>query len=230
MLYDFYVGLDLGQAQDYTALVVVEELVWDPREKRGWISRTQLPRGYAKPLKWPKKRWASSFRAGRPPLHVRHLQRFALGTSYPTIVQETRTLLDRQPLRDNSVLVVDATGVGAPVVDLLDRAGLGSVAVNITGGNKVTRGHGSRTMNVPKRDLVSAVKVLLQNGRLKVADELSEASTLKGELGNFRVKITSTAHDTYGVWREGVHDDLVLAVALACWYREWYNAYEGLQW
>ena len=27
-------------------------------------------------------------------------------------------------------------------------------------------------------------------------------------------------HDTYGAWREGVHDDLVLATALACWYAE----------
>ena len=29
-----------------------------------------------------------------------------------------------------------------------------------------------------------------------------------------------TAHDSYGAWREKEHDDLVLAVALACWYGE----------
>jgi hypothetical protein len=27
----------------------------------------------------------------------------------------------------------------------------------------------------------------------------------------------STAHDSYEAWREGDHDDLVLATALACW-------------
>jgi hypothetical protein len=27
-------------------------------------------------------------------------------------------------------------------------------------------------------------------------------------------------HDQHGAWREGTHDDLVLAVALACWYGE----------
>jgi len=32
------------------------------------------------------------------------------------------------------------------------------------------------------------------------------------------VKITAKAHDIYEPWREGIHDDLVLAVALACWY------------
>jgi hypothetical protein len=35
-----------------------------------------------------------------------------------------------------------------------------------------------------------------------------------------RSRITSHAHDIYGAWREGAHDDLVLATALACWYGE----------
>ncbi len=35
------------------------------------------------------------------------------------------------------------------------------------------------------------------------------------------MKIDSkTAHDSYEAWREGVHDDLVLSVALACWTAE----------
>lgn len=41
---------------------------------------------------------------------------------------------------------------------------------------------------------------------------------LSGELQNFKVKINpETAHDSYGAWREGQHDDLVLAVALGLW-------------
>jgi len=63
--------------------------------------------------------------------------------------------------------------------------------------------------------------VLFQAGRLKVAAELPAARLLVEELLNFRVKINvKTAHDSYEAWREGVHDDLVLAVALACWYEE----------
>jgi hypothetical protein len=30
----------------------------------------------------------------------------------------------------------------------------------------------------------------------------------------------STGHDSYEAWRESIHDDLVLAVSLACWYGE----------
>ena len=61
--------------------------------------------------------------------------------------------------------------------------------------------------------------MLLQTGRLKVAAGLKDARTLVHELLRFRVKIDPlTAHDSYGAWREGAHDDLVLAVAIAVWY------------
>ena len=65
------------------------------------------------------------------------------------------------------------------------------------------------------------MQVLLQAERLKVAEELPDATVLVQELLNFRVKIDLlTAHDSYGAWREGQHDDLVLATAVACWYGE----------
>jgi hypothetical protein len=64
---------------------------------------------------------------------------------------------------------------------------------------------------------VSVVQVALQNRTLKIANELAEAETLARELQNFTVKITDSANDVYGAWREGTHDDLVLAVALALW-------------
>ena len=70
------------------------------------------------------------------------------------------------------------------------------------------------------------IQVLLQNSRLRIAEGLSLAETLKKELLNFRVKIDpKTAHDSYEHWREGDHDDLVLAAAMACWFRQWFNAH-----
>ena len=175
----FIVGLDLGQAQDFTALAVIE----------------RVEGGY----------------------HVRHLERFPLGTVYPAIVERVAALMEREPLRGQATLVVDATGVGAPVVDLLQAAGLDPVAVTITGGDQVSQVERNH-YRVPKRDLVSTLQVLLQSARLKVAESLPEARTLVQELLNFQVRITAAAHDTYGTWREGQHDDLVLATALACWW------------
>ena len=150
--------------------------------------------------------------------HCRHLQRYPLGTPYPEIVGNVRTLLDDPTLRGRCLVVADATGVGAPVVDLLFAVGVPCVAVNIHGGDTVIGG-GNR-WKVPKRDLVGILQVLLQTERLKFAADLPEAPTLINELLSYRVKISPlTAHDSYNA-REGAHDDLVLAVALAAWYPE----------
>ena len=43
---------------------------------------------------------------------------------------------------------------------------------------------------------------------------------LMQEMRAFRVKITRAANETFGARREGDHDDLVLAVALAAWWGE----------
>ena len=61
------------------------------------------------------------------------------------------------------------------------------------------------------------MQVLLQSRRLQVARGLPMASVLVRELETFRVKITSSANETFEAWRERDHDDLVLAVAMAAW-------------
>jgi hypothetical protein len=131
-----------------------------------------------------------------------------------------------KPIRQrllHTVLLIDKTGVGAAVVDSLWQAQLRPLGITIHGGSSVTsEAYGFR---VPKRDLVAAVQTLLQNGRLRIAEGLELAPTLKRELLSFRVKVDPrTAHDSYEHWREADHDDLVLATALACWYREYVNS------
>jgi hypothetical protein len=172
----FFVGLDLGQSQDYTAVSVIES-------KEGTYQ-------------------------------IRHLQRFRLGTSYPDVVVHVQRMMEQLP---EARLVVDNTGVGRPVVDLFRIAGLPLVPVTITGGNAVN--HEKGVWFVPKRDLVGALSVAFQTGTLKIAESLPDAKTLVDELLNFKVKINvKTAHDSYEAWREGVHDDLVLAVAMGLWW------------
>lgn len=149
-----------------------------------------------------------------------HLQRFPMNVPYPNMVGAVTKLVTRPPLAQ-APLVVDQTGVGRPVVDLL-RQSVGAqrvIPVTITSGKFPTlEPDGSR--HVPKKDLVTCLLGLLEDRRLKVARSHPEARTLVQELLNFKVEITPSAHETFGAWRHGQHDDLVLAVALACWWAE----------
>jgi len=235
--YMFYLGLDLGQSQDYTALAIIEEQLF---VSEAWANDILFQEDYARGLKpgWvspssltPERAGAALYLQewfGRPaevPLAVRHLERFPLGTKYTDVVERVASLVRSHPLAQlPSVLLVDKTGVGAAVLDSFTHAGIGAVALTLHGGSSVNRDPKRAGYRVPKRDLVGAAQVLLQSGRLKVASALPEAETLKRELLNFRVKVDPrTAHDSYEHWREGDHDDLVLAVAMACWFRMFWN-------
>jgi hypothetical protein len=134
-------------------------------------------------------------------------------------VQEVKALLGRPPL-PGCRLVVDATGVGRAVVDLLRQAELPAMLVPIT----ITAGHAAARekdgYHVAKKHLAGVLQVLLQQQRLKVS-ELSEREVLLREMRAFRVKVVAaTGHETFEAWRERDHDDLVLSVALACWLAE----------
>lgn len=190
----YFGGLDLGQVRDPSALAIVERV-----ELQG---------------EWDAVYFAYRKRAV---LRLRHLERIPLGTPYPEVEQRAREVMQSDALAGSRHLVVDGTGVGPPVVDLLRLGRLGCQLwpVMITGGN--TEGRRDGYYLVPKRDLIVGLQVKLQNEELVIAGELPEGRQLVRELTEMRVKVTSGIHEQYGVWREGEHDDLVLAVALACW-------------
>jgi len=108
-------------------------------------------------------------------------------------------------------------GVGAPVVDMLRprERGLPDLAGDYYG--RRDRAERGRHCSVPKRDLIVGVQVVLQRGELQIAAGLEHSATLVEEMAGMRVRVTPSGHEQYAAWREGEHDDMVLAVALACW-------------
>jgi hypothetical protein len=205
-----FVGLDLGQAQDYTALIALDQLRPAPI-----VQPEQVVRGDGQ-MRYTQQRERIKVQPAR--YECRHIERFALGTAYPQVVDAVAVRMQAPALR-HAAIVVDGTGVGRPVVDLFRARGLRLIPVLITAGAQTTRDEYGY-WHVPKRELVSTVQVLLQSGRLKIARALPEAQTLIQELLNFQAKITTAANDTYGEWREGKHDDLVLGLSLAAWWAE----------
>ncbi len=168
----YFLGLDLGQAQDPAAIAVAEMC--------------------------------------SPDIHVRHLERIPLGTPYPKVIERVTAIIEKLPSAD---LVVDATGVGRPVIDWMWETGLEPVPVTITGGRFMS--FDGDMWRVPKKAPLRPLVAASEAGRLKVAKGLREAEALQRELGAFQKRITECGYSAFG--GVGEHDDLVIAAALICW-------------
>lgn len=189
-------GLDLGQAGDYSAAACGELGSDDDRL----------------PIRKRSRR--------RKQLRFVALRRWPLGTDYCRVVE------DALDLGVESV-VVDFTGVGRPVVDLMRRranerqyAGR-IVPVSIVSSSARGRLHHEKRgayRTVPKVDLISSI-LLWQQGGLLVLPDVPETKLLLSELANFRMRYTKSANQTYAA-AAGSNDDLVLALGLACWWAD----------
>jgi phage FluMu gp28-like protein len=196
---DYFVGVDLGQKHDYTAVCVVErtEEMYDVHDR----------------VTWERKRETRYL--------LRHMERVRLGTPYTEVVERICEVAGEPKIRGRCELVVDATGVGGPVVDMLRRsAGCEVVPVTITGGDAVIKN--GREWRVPKRDLVIGLQVMFEKEEVQISGSMAETGKFMKELMGMRVKVSAAGHDSYGSRREGSHDDLVLAAALGCWRAKTY--------
>ena len=70
-----------------------------------------------------------------------------------------------------------------------------------------------------------AATPLFEQLRLLIAASPWLADLLTREPREFKRKVTTAGSDSYAAGRKGQHDDLVLAVALAAWYREFVHAH-----
>jgi hypothetical protein len=174
--------------------------------------------------------WDGAWWAHRKELSPRllNLHRLPLDTPYPNVAAHICRVMRHPQLKGRSELVVDGTGVGRPVVDIIRAENLHCpfLPVMITCGTKETTSKGY--YHVPKRDLITRVQILLQQDRLRIAAKIKDAPVLVKEMTEMQVKVTPSGNELFAA-REGKHDDLVFAVALACWlcHRRYPKAPEG---
>ncbi len=208
---NYVAGLDLGQAQDFSALAIVEvggaatEPRFICRHLHRWPLGTRYPDIVADVQGLMVK----------PPVagHVRlALDKTGVGAAVADMFTGPRPKARGWSFDGNGCL----TGASPP--NPPPPVACPITPIMITGGSTVT--YEDRTYRVPKRDLVGAVMAPLQTKRLEIAPDLAEAATLLRELRDFKATISAGGHDSYGVgddWRQGQNDDLVLALAMALW-------------
>ena len=201
----YIIGLDLGKSMDFTALTVDELIQCD---------RLHWRRTAFEPI-------ASVIRRRPVKRHqIVNLRRYPLGTSYPEIYSSVQGVLHQLPARKlKPELVVDATGVGRPVVDGMRALGMRPIGVTITGG-QVSNMVSSNDFTVPKALLASVLDICLSEERLEITNQASASEPMRAELQGFHAKVGRNGNTTLEAHRVGVHDDLILSMAMAVWRGE----------
>jgi len=224
----YSVGVDLGQANDPTAIAVLEKSIAPPQ------TAMFSPVGDS-----PGNRLVE----GTPVFDLVYLKRPKLGTPYDTIARRVADLVcELEPKGSfgelgHVTLSVDGTGVGRGVVDMLrsefQRRGSTSRAVpkvdfravSVTGSNTSLKRPESKNgyWSVPKKDLVFPAVAAFQQGKIRIAKGIKDRDALVNELKSYkRTTNIATGNVSFEPWRESDHDDLLFAVCLALfgWQRQ----------
>ncbi|MEZ5355292.1 MAG: terminase family protein [Bryobacteraceae bacterium] len=194
----FFVGVDVGQRQDFTAIAILELLTVFTEE----VDRVTFER-----------KTRSHFR-------LRHVDRVPLNTEFEAIVDYLVRLVSRQDLAERTNVVIDATGVGAPIYEMFRKRYppvRESLRLVITGGNEAYKEHGKPHWTVPRRDLLYGVENLLRNRQLDIATSTPHSKTLIRELSLIERNFTDAGREVLASSCSAAHDDLVFALALAVW-------------
>ncbi len=186
------IGVDLGKVSDYTGIVVAETY------------------------------WPESLAPGdRPRLRhrLRWIERLPLGVDYQLQVDRIALVAEQSRALGSTSIIIDATGLGRPVVDLLRRSTSVTVRpITFTSGeHEAIADDGTR--GVPKADLEAAFELVYQSRRWEHTPDCPGVDALVEELRAMRRKLTIRGHVLFEA-SLGAHDDLVMALWLAVWWGE----------
>lgn len=154
------------------------------------------------------------------PYDICHLRRFSPGTPLTDITAEIFGLLLWLPIMEWSPIVVDVTGAGRAIIDLLKFKGVWPYSVTVVPGTAETGD--TSDYKIPKWSLVSIIQMLLRSKRIVITRSFPEINSLATGLREFKRE--------YGTWRVSPYDDVVLAVAMATWFGERKLRQGGWEW
>jgi hypothetical protein len=213
----FYMGVDLGQRRDHSAVAILESRLTSRRERD---------------------------RVSFQPVTTRscglvHVDRIPLRTSFLRVVEKLFEMLTSVQLRHSEVvLAVDATGVGAGVFETVEKmvgaarqartAWVNLAGVVFTSGGKESW-DGLR-VQAPKNELLGGLLLAMEKGELHLNPRKPWRPELLRELDGMRRVMGETTVRWTSVEK---HDDLVMALALAQWGRKFRplpGDWKALQW
>jgi hypothetical protein len=135
----------------------------------------------------------------RTECRVVKIERLPLGMAYPDVVEHVRAL---------AVRAGDVTGISwprqPPRLQQFHHRPAHARAVH-------------HHWHPPPVDLITGLQVAFETRQLVLDAGLRGLDALLSELMSMRVAVSASGHERFEAWREGAHDDLVLALAPAWW-------------
>ncbi len=205
------VGVELGSRMENTAISVTER-VYVPTGER--FNATQYDHRAGRRRLESREMVVIQYR-------VRHLERRTPPVRYKGVAERVAEIVGTV---GDCVVAMDLTRTGRPVHSLImkaiheatkDAVSVKHCPLTVTGEFGAVSHSPDVGWLVPRRDLVSSALLLFEQEQLKIAEGLDLARTLTREFESFKPK--APKEELEG-WRLAPNDDLVLAVALACWW------------
>lgn len=154
----------------------------------------------------------------RPRWRALNIGNVELGTSYQLLADTTVNLANDYRAAGYPVVVtVDATGVGAPVLELMRSAApeLHIVAITISSG-RTLRLAGPDHYVVGKHRLTEMLQVALEQRGLELPEGTTPQDELYKQIAGFRKHTNPSGYERHEA-EAGEHDDLVLSTELSLW-------------
>jgi hypothetical protein len=195
--YRNYLGIDVGIVSDPTALVLVRVETPDVivRERKLYDART------GEPVSPPEGMTPAEY--VMPRYLVRDAQS-VVGLSFRQLAREVRGV--HRDLGGDVLAVIDATGV-----EEVRNWGVPVLAVNLTGGSRITGG--PRRWNVPTATLWTTLYTVMAQDRLAI---FSDIEHLADELRSIERRVSDAGRESYDLDRTSDgHSDQAVALALA---------------
>jgi hypothetical protein len=150
---------------------------------------------------------------------LKWIYRWPSATAYAKVIAGAGAMLEALvPAADLAAVVVDVSGVGKAVLDLLEQQGISARIehVQVTSGERASQD--ASGWRCPQRDLIGLVQLLLGQGLLTLPRGLALTPVLVGQLDAWRVRARSRER-----LELEAEEDLAVALGLAAWYGQMVN-------
>lgn len=115
------------------------------------------------------------------------------------------------------IFVLDSTGVGVAVNDILKAKGIRPKAIMITSGNAIKRE--GNTIHISKPRMIGKFIGAFDAGKVHINPSMPIWPKVERELLSFRAELTAQGNARFEA-EEGENDDMLMALAQAVWYGE----------